>query len=710
MSDKSAIRTYSAFISYRHAEEDTRVAKEVHRKLERYHLDRDVRKQTGMTSLAPIFRDEDELPISSALDDDLISALRNASALIVIASPRTNESKWVAREVDVFLETHDQSRVFVALCEGEPRDVVPLRLLKKAGPDGTMIDVEPLAANFRRECTGAARRNEVTRLAAGILGVPYDSLVKRAQRRRQRIVSLLAAAAVAASSAFGLYNSYMRTQIHANYVEALRRRSEYLATEANILMDEGNTLGATELALAALPDAADPQTAERPVVPEAVYALQQATNAGIAGTLADRSFTTSEVYVADSDLRKVSVSEDESYVTLIDETEVVSTWEVANHRLVFQERSSLGGFGAVIDAFALNSGATVVVYERGVVCRSGEDGSILWEYELESSAGAAVQAALVAEGNDRLLVVCKEQAVVLDLTSAAERLCEVSLRELGGLDQETQWATPMGGACSTGTTFAFGLSMGDEEGFSRCVVATIDARDGQVRICEAPGLYAFKVGLLADGSVLAVLGSDPDAPISDRGTVHSTDYIDTVDFTVTIACMDAESASVRWAVPLTVWEVGFDVGFAQLAGQDGSTSGVVMCWICDHVLYLDGASGEVLNSLECAASIVGGSLLVDGTSFMGIQADGSFFICTQESESVLAFRSIGGEAYYAKVMPSAKIFIIRHNVVYGYSGSVADASVVTTSVDTCRASWEFPAKDGFVTARIPDDANELRVT
>lgn len=710
MPQKSGVREYSAFISYRHLPDDLRVAKEIHRKLETYHLDRKTREASGFKSLAPIFRDADELPISSALDDDLVSALRNSSALIVVCSPRTNESAWVAREVDEFLKTHDQSRVFVALVEGQTHNVVPPRLQYTVEADGTHRALEPLAADLRANVKGAARRAEITRLAAGILAVPYDSLVRRAQRRRQRIISSLATAAVAASSAFGLYNSYMRTQIHTNYVEALRRRSEYLATEANLLMDEGNTLGATELALAALPDAADPQTAERPVVPEAVYALQQATNAGIAGTLADRSFTTSEVYVADSDLRKVSVSADEGYVTLIDETEVVSTWEVANHRLVFQERSSLGGFGAVVDAFALNSGATVVVYERGVTCRSGEDGSIVWEHALDPSSGAAVQAALVAEGNDRLLVVCKEKAVVLDLTTAAEQLYEVSLRELGGLEQETQWATPMGGACSTGTTFAFGLSMGDEEGFKRCVVVTVDAGSGQVRICEAPGLYAFRVGLLADGSVLAVLGSDPDAPISDRGTVHSTDYIDTVDFTVTIACMDAESASVRWAVPLTVWEVGFDVGFAQLAGQDGSTSGVVMCWICDHVLYLDGTSGEVLNSLECAASIVGGSLLVDGTSFMGIQADGSFFICTQESESVLAFRSIGGEAYYAKVMPSAKIFIIRHNVVYGYSGSVADASVVTTSVDTCRASWEFPTKDGFVTARIPDDANELRVT
>lgn len=162
MATEAASRSYSAFISYRHADVDTRVAKEVHHKLERYHLDREVRERSGRKSLAPVFRDQDELPISSALDDDLVAALRNSSTLIVICSPRTKESMWVDREISEFLKTHDRSRVLVALCEGEPRDVIPERLLHKEGPDGQVVDVEPLAANFRKEVTGQARRNEVS--------------------------------------------------------------------------------------------------------------------------------------------------------------------------------------------------------------------------------------------------------------------------------------------------------------------------------------------------------------------------------------------------------------------------------------------------------------------------------------------------------------------------------------------------------------------
>ena len=57
MPQKSGVREYSAFISYRHLPDDLRVAKEIHRKLETYHLDRKTREASGFKSLAPIFRD-----------------------------------------------------------------------------------------------------------------------------------------------------------------------------------------------------------------------------------------------------------------------------------------------------------------------------------------------------------------------------------------------------------------------------------------------------------------------------------------------------------------------------------------------------------------------------------------------------------------------------------------------------------------------------
>jgi hypothetical protein len=136
MPQKSGVREYSAFISYRHLPDDLRVAKENHRKLETYHLDRKTREASGFKSLAPIFRDADELPISSALDDDLVSALRNSSALIVVCSPRTNESAWVAREVDEFLKTQSGVRI-------EQTEIEPSAPSESAAPEPVVEESEP---------------------------------------------------------------------------------------------------------------------------------------------------------------------------------------------------------------------------------------------------------------------------------------------------------------------------------------------------------------------------------------------------------------------------------------------------------------------------------------------------------------------------------------------------------------------------------------
>ena len=78
---------YNAFISYRHHPEDIRVATEIHRALERYRIPKAVRKnQKGNLRL---FRDKDELPITSNLSDDIFRALQNSDFLIVICSTHT---------------------------------------------------------------------------------------------------------------------------------------------------------------------------------------------------------------------------------------------------------------------------------------------------------------------------------------------------------------------------------------------------------------------------------------------------------------------------------------------------------------------------------------------------------------------------------------------------------------------------------------------
>ena len=699
---------YSAFISYRHTDLDMKVAKEVHRKLERYHLDRDVQKKAGRRSLAPIFRDQDELPISSALDDDLLDALHNASALIVICSPRLKESQWCMREIDEFLRTHDRGRVFVALAEGEPHDVVPQQLLQRTRSDGTVVEVEPLAADFRPQVKGAARRDEVTRLVAGVLAVPYDSLVKRAQRRRQRMAAALGSMAVAASTAFGIYNASMNARITANYQQALRRRSEYLATEANLLIGEGNTVGAIELALAALPDARDPETLDRPVVPGAVYALQQATNAGMSERFLEYSLTTSEVYASASDLQKVSVSPNERYVVTIDESQTVQLWDAADHELLFGGRDSELGFGAPLYVFARDTGRVVMCYERGLACRES-DGRVRWHAAFPGKTVASQ--ACLTEGDQAAVMVTDEVgACALDADSG-KVLWAFNYDQYTGPDVDgNSWTALLGECCANDDTFAVALSAGDATGFRRCFVVVIDARTGAAKVFDAPGLYAYRMALLHDNSVVMLLGTNPDeSEISDRYRFYSTTYTRTLDFDVRLACLDGEDGAVRWTHDQDIWQVCFDIGFDEVQRESGKPTGMMVCWFGDRILYVDEEDGTITNDLKTAASIVGGRLVEGTDSFAGVLTDGSFFSATEAGTSVQALRLLGSDLYYALVQPSQSLYLIDGNHLMVYRSLAADRTVRSAQVEAYDTSWELATPAGFVMASMPTGRDVLQV-
>ena len=60
---------YSAFISYKHAPADSAVALEIQKRLERYHVPAAIRKKTGKDKIGRIFRDKEELTITSDLSD-----------------------------------------------------------------------------------------------------------------------------------------------------------------------------------------------------------------------------------------------------------------------------------------------------------------------------------------------------------------------------------------------------------------------------------------------------------------------------------------------------------------------------------------------------------------------------------------------------------------------------------------------------------------
>ena len=97
-------RRYIAFISYRHLPLEKDIAKKLHRRIEHYVIPTGLRKN-GEKKLGYVFRDQEELPISGNLSENIQNALNRSEYLIVICSPETVKSAWVRREISFFLES-----------------------------------------------------------------------------------------------------------------------------------------------------------------------------------------------------------------------------------------------------------------------------------------------------------------------------------------------------------------------------------------------------------------------------------------------------------------------------------------------------------------------------------------------------------------------------------------------------------------------------
>ena len=115
-----------------------------------------------------------------------MDALLHSDALIVICSPAAAKSKWVNQEISEFCQMQGPDRVFCCIVEGDPPGVFP-EAISKLG--------EPLAADFRKTQDG--RKDGLTKLVAGLLGLGFDDLRQReAQKRRRRQAVITAASTI----------------------------------------------------------------------------------------------------------------------------------------------------------------------------------------------------------------------------------------------------------------------------------------------------------------------------------------------------------------------------------------------------------------------------------------------------------------------------------------------------------------------------------
>ena len=249
---------YDAFISYRHVDPDSFVAEKLHKELEDFKLPKNIEEQLkkanpdAKTDIRRVFRDAEELPLSSSLEDQIVEALKNSDYLIVICSPRLKESEWCKKEIETFISIHGVDKVLAVVVEGEPADVFPKELLSReteiTDKDGnkTVIkeEIEPLAADVRADNNSArlkAIKNEKIRLLATMFGLNYDELKQRHREQQTRKLIALISIVAAICLLFAGLSTYSAITFK-NQKDEIQAQSTEIQQQANQLRLQSITL------------------------------------------------------------------------------------------------------------------------------------------------------------------------------------------------------------------------------------------------------------------------------------------------------------------------------------------------------------------------------------------------------------------------------------------------------------------------------------
>lgn len=323
------------------------VAAKLHRMLEQYVVPKEHRRN-GEKHLGKVFRDLNELPLSSDLNADICEALDESENLIVVCTPETPKSMWVQREIEYFISKHGHEHVFVVLADGTMDESVPKHIVNVYGEDGVTVvrQAEPLAAmivaNTKLQRSKKLRMEKL-RLIAGMLGCPYDSLFQREKRRRlQRYMTLIGVMlgfAVLFISMLLLKNDEIaeknreivakNEQIHQQLQQTLLNESNATAQLALQQVAEGDRRAAIVSLLKALPS----EENQRPYSAQAEYALATALGAyepGIVyqdGTICQKT-----------QIKEIEISTNGKYIVTRDESCVLRGFDAESKELLWERQ------------------------------------------------------------------------------------------------------------------------------------------------------------------------------------------------------------------------------------------------------------------------------------------------------------------------------------------------------------------------------------
>lgn len=250
---------YNAFISYRHKDLDKFVAENLHRLIETYKMPKPVVEKYNITDndIRRVFRDEDELPLASNLEDPIMEALEESKFLIVICSPRLKESLWCKKEIENFIKMHGRKNILCVLIEGVPKDSFPEILqyyeeevtTKGGNKETKRIPCEPLAMDVRgndKKEVYKKLKTELIRIIAPMYNLDYDDIKRRhEERENKRKLNILRIIAIV-SILFAFYSFILFFRIYTSSKQLKYDQSINLADQASELLKKDNRRGAIE--------------------------------------------------------------------------------------------------------------------------------------------------------------------------------------------------------------------------------------------------------------------------------------------------------------------------------------------------------------------------------------------------------------------------------------------------------------------------------
>lgn len=608
---------FSAFISYRHGDIDSRAAQELQKQLEHFRAPKGISAERK--PFKRCYLDDGELSGGYDYAKQLREALKNSEWLIVVCSPGTKDSRWVNEEIDIFLEYHDRSRVLALLTGGEPEQSFPPRLLEET-PAGDLL----IAADCRGDNLGQVLKNirgdALLRLAAPMLSTTFDGLKQRNRIYRLRRVAAAGAAVAVLAVAFGVYSAdkaatiaSQAARIEAEYKNALINESRFLTEQAKNYLAEEDTIGAIEMALRALPS----ETQDRPVLADAKYVLGSALDVYVMPGH-EKPFKATKSFASDTVCKMFCDTEGECIFTLEDEYKRVCVRD-GNFDLIdavrFDEEISSQFFSP--ELLIPGKSRLLISTYSGVFCwnyETGELSTLTDEHAsgIMLSADGSFAAIITSEYTDAfetnyyVTLIDTETDALLgkhELNAAIKALCDADISlDYFNYDLDLLAIAPDGG----GLIFAVSDSpiYLPEAPVSRLFY--LDLVSGDIRrLCTVPD-YVYEMNMI--GSYLTFCTSYDTMLSTDAGTVDHSDQI-------ALYVYDLDKNEVDNCIEESKYGVGYEYHIEPIYYRDGEFDTDTAVFIAgNYCEAIELATGKVLRKYDFGSPIVKSSCQEDGVT------------------------------------------------------------------------------------------------